>query len=85
MYVIKARCAFSCRAASCAKEVKVGFGLDGELPSIEVVSGSERSGTKEVDTLEKSRIGATCSSNSRSDALSAAGFSGWKYRYTSRF
>lgn len=85
MYVIKARCAFSCRAASCAKEVKVGFGLDGELPSTKVVSGSEGSGTKDVDTLENSRIGATCSSDCRSDALSAARYSGWKYRYTSRF
>lgn len=85
MYVIKARCAFSCRAASCAKEVKVVFGLDGELPSTKFVSEPEGSGIKGVDTLEKSPIEATCSSNCRSDALSAAGFSGWKYRYTSRF
>ena len=85
MYVIKARCAFSCRAASCAKEVKVVFGLDGELPSTKFVSESEASGIKGVDTLEKSPIGAICSSTCRSDALSAAGFPGWKYRYTSRF
>lgn len=84
MYVIKARCAFSCRAASCAKEVKVVFGLDGEL-STKFVSESQGSGIKGVDTLEKSPIMATCSSTCRSDALSAAGFSGWKYRYTSRF
>lgn len=84
MYVMKARCAFSWRAASCAKEVKVAFGLDGELPSTKFVSESEASGMKGVDILEKSAIGATCSSNCRSEALSAAGFSGWKYRYTSR-
>lgn len=63
MYVIKARCAFRRRAASCAKEVKVVFGLDGELPSAKLFSESEASGAKGVVTLEKSVIDATWSSN----------------------
>ena len=63
MYVIKARCAFRRRAASCAKEVKVVFGLDGELPSTKLVSEADASGTKGVVTLEKSAIEARCSSN----------------------
>lgn len=63
MYVIKARCALRRRAASCAKEVKVVFGLDGELPSKKPFFDSDASGIKGVVTLEKSAVEPTCSSN----------------------
>lgn len=63
MYVIKARCALRRRAANCAKEVKVVFGLDGELPSKKLVFDSVASGTKGVVTPEKSAVEATCSSS----------------------
>lgn len=80
MYVIKARCAFRRKAASCAKDVSVVFGLQKPLVSTEFVSETEVLRTVEVVAVDRSRIEVESSPEGSHAAFSAAGFAGWKYR-----
>ena len=84
-YVIKARCAFRRRAASCARDVKVVLGLYRGLASIEAVSEISSSRTEFAEFAEFAEFVAVdrpvavvkCSPGGHV-AFSAAGFAGWK-------
>jgi hypothetical protein len=79
-HVIKARCAFRRKAASCAKDVKVVFGLQKPLTSVGGVSGLDVSWTAEIVVVDRSGEDVESSPKGRHDAFNAAGFAGWKYR-----
>lgn len=77
-YVMKARCALRRKAASCAKDVKVAFGLLRTLDSAGVVaevgaSAAAAAALRPAMEAESSFIGGH-------GVFNAAGFAGWKYR-----
>lgn len=77
--MIKARCAFRRRAANCARDVKVVFGLYRRLTSIEDVSetSSFRAEEAEFEAVDGPIVEVKCSPGGHV-AFSAAGFAGWK-------
>ena len=80
--MIKARCAFRRRAASCARDVKVILGLYRRLASIEAVSEISSSRTESSEFAEFVAVDGPvavvkCSPGGHV-AFSAAGFVGWK-------
>lgn len=77
---MNARCAFRRRAASCAKDVNVIFGLQKPLASIGVVSETEGWWAADVVAVDSSGIEAASPPKGSHVAFSDAGSAGWKYR-----